>query len=354
MRCPVVAISLLVSSILGCAADDIVSVEPSGQARRANDEPPERTMPAELASTGKPSSTAASPYDSNAGKPTPTKPKPSSASGAAKPAAGAPPAPAKLPAELEALLGSASNESPRGVRSVEAIVEGSVRLRAHPELAPTLGDRLEPICRDLYFGEDVIPGMERLGLRRHAVRKGESPWKIARAMVVDPALITRLNPKIEPTRLRVDQRVKVVDLSSSEIELDVDLAAHRLALYRIPADGGAAQLMLYVPVATGEAKTPTPRGTTKISRITPSPMWVDSKTGKTAGPNDASNPWGAVRILLDAEALDVERMQIHGRPGRDDSEFAGKAVTDGDLWLRTEDLVRLSECLREGAHVTIH
>ena len=351
MRILGLAVSLLVLTSIGCVADDFVAVESSGHPRRTIEDPPEKTATAESSGT-RPDQAANSAYDA------PAKPKPESAG--SKPATkgttseGAPTrTPPTLPAELEARIATAKEESPRGDRSIEAIVAGSAALRAHPEYAPWLGDRLEVICRDVFFGPDVVPGMERVGVRRHAVRAGESPWKIARAMRVETALLDLLNPKLDATHLRVGQRLKVVDLAAGDVEIDIDRAAHRLALYRSPADGGEPQLMLYVPCATGAPKTPTASGTTKVGSIVFKPPYVDRKSGKTLPNDDASHPWGAVRITLDGEPLDVERIQIHGRPGHDVGEFAGKAVSDGDLWLRSEDLERLAYCLREGTKVTI-
>lgn len=351
MRIRDLAASLLVVSLVSCVADDFVAVESAGHPRRTIDDPPEKTSPTETSGTG-PDQSAKSAYDA------PAKPKPESAASkpASKDATDSPPArtPPSLPPELEARISTAKDEAPRGERSIEAIVAGGAALRAHPEYAPWLGDRLEVICRDVFFGPDIVPGMERVGVRRHAVRAGESPWKIARAMRVESGLLDLLNPKLDATHLRVGQRLKVVDLAAGDIEVDIDRTAHRLALYRVPADGGEPQLMLYVPCATGTPKTPTPSGTTKVGSIVFKPPYVDRKSGKTLSNDDPSHPWGAVRIVLDGEPLDVERIQIHGRPGRDIGEFAGKAVSDGDLWLRTDDLERLAYCLREGTKITIH
>lgn len=332
------AISLYFTS---CVADDFVAVEPRApsSARASVDPAPDRT----------PTGAAA--------KPTPTeKPAPALTTSKVAPPKLPNPPPATtraVPEDLEPLFIAASREQPPGERTIELIAVASLRMREASPFSAAIGERLEPYCLDVFFSDRNFAGMERLGLRRHAVRKGESPWKIGRALGVDPAHVARLNPTAEATHLRVGQRLKVLDLASADLEIVIDRAAHRLALYRLPADGGGAQLLMFVPVAHGAAATPTHPGATRVASIVSNPLYVDRKSNSSHGPLDPKNPWGPARISLAPDPLDVERCEIHGRPGHDPAEFAGLAVTDGDLWLRTEDLARLVECLRVGARVVI-
>lgn len=339
MRIRTVMAAAVSSFGLSCAADDFVAVEPRAPTTHRSSpavEPDHVATPEE----SRPSAARDSPPPSTTPRTTPPPPPASTH-------------PRSLPEDLEPLFVAAAREQPRGERTVEAIVVGSARMRETPQFGSAIGDRLAPICRELFFTDAIVAGMERIGLRRHAVRKGESPWKIARALAIEPALVARLNPTAEPTHLRIGQRLKVLDLAAADLEIVIDLDAHRLALFRLPSDGGGAQLLLYSPIAHGDAKTPTARGTTRVERIVVDPLHVDKKTNTSHGPLDPKNPWGKARIVLDAEPLDVERCEIHGRPGRPGEEYLGKNVTDGDVWLTNDDLTLLAECLRVGARVEI-
>jgi lipoprotein-anchoring transpeptidase ErfK/SrfK len=327
----------------GCIADDVVSVEPrpptSARARSFTgvDSAPPTTDSAANAIPTKPPPTAA-----------PTKPP---APTPAPPSLTNPPPPTEraLPADLEPLFAGANKEQPPGERTVELIAVASARMRDDPRFAPVIGDRLEPICAAAFFTPQLLSGMERLGLRRHAVRKGESPWKIARALGTEPAYVTRVNPDAVPTSLHIGQRLKVLDLASADLEVVIDLAAARLTLFRLPADGGGAQMLMHAPIASGAGATPTPRGTTRIERVVVNPLYVDPKSGAKHGPLDPKNPWGAARIALEGAPLGNEKVEVHG--GAQDE--VGGAVTDGDIWLANADLVRLTECVRVGTRVVI-
>lgn len=331
---------------LSCVAEDFATVEPTSYS-------PSRAAP----------HATAGPPDVSAHEVSPSNPPPSrqpaagagAATSSAPPPATPPAAPRSrvVPADLEPLFVAAAREQPPGERTVELIAVASAMMREQPQFAAAIGDRLDPVCREVFFSDAIVAGMDRIGLRRHAVKKGESPWKIARAHAVEPPLVARLNPTAEPTHLRIGQRLKVLDLASADLEVVIDLAAHRLSLFRLPSDGGGAQLLVHVPVAIGAATSPTPRGSTRVERIVVDPLFVDRKENTSHGPLDPKNPWGKARVTLEAEPLDVERCEIHGRPGRDPGEYAGKSVTDGDIWMPNDALTLLVECLRVGVRVEL-
>ena len=134
--------------------------------------------------------------------------------------------PAAAP-RLDQLFTTAQRD-PAGV--VPLLIEGSRTLATlAPADAQRLGDTLEPFARRAFFTPERLPGMERLGLVEHTVAKGENPTVIASRYDIGPGLLNYLNRDLDPKRLKVGDRLKVLDLSRGQLELDVDRSTYRLA-----------------------------------------------------------------------------------------------------------------------------
>jgi hypothetical protein len=243
-------------------------------------------------------------------------------------------------------LASAFTAADRDPGAIASLVrEASRALKsAAPSEASAIGDHLEPYAKRLFFDPLPLPGREEVGRKRHAVAAGEYPWKIAKNYAIDPHLIALLNPGADATHLRIDQRLDVLDLTGAELEIVVDRTRHRLTLFATHGAGkpaaGERLMLMHVPVAVGRAEARTPIGVTKITR-------------RVRAVDDRKNAAWPYRLDLDGAALDHERITIQSPPAGASPDWLGAAVTDGSLWMRTEDLTRLGDCVREGVTVTI-
>jgi hypothetical protein len=243
-------------------------------------------------------------------------------------------------------LASAFTAADRDPGAIASLVrEASRALKsAAPSEASAIGDHLEPYAKRLFFDPLPLPGREEVGRKRHAVAAGEYPWKIAKNYAIDPHLISLLNPGADATHLRIDQRLDVLDLTGAELEIVVDRTRHRLTLFATHGAGkpaaGERLMLMHVPVAVGRAEARTPIGVTKITR-------------RVRAVDDRKNAAWPYRLDLDGAALDHERITIQSPPAGASPDWLGAAVTDGSLWMRTEDLTRLGDCVREGVTVTI-
>src|SRR6185295_17285701 len=135
-------------------------------------------------------------------------------------------------------LFSKAKADPGGV--VPLILAASAELDstspAHRPLDPKevrlLADTLEPFCRRAFFSPERLAGMDGLGLVLHTVRAGEVPERIAKHYRIGAGLLVYLNPEFDPRKLREGQTLKVLDLSSSNLDVVVEKSLYRLAAWR--------------------------------------------------------------------------------------------------------------------------
>ncbi|MBL8861252.1 MAG: L,D-transpeptidase family protein [Planctomycetes bacterium] len=252
---------------------------------------------------------------------------------------------------LEALFAEAQRD-PAGV--VPLLVEGSrVLASLPPEAARRLGDTLEPFARRTFFGPERLPGMERLGLVLHTVAKGENPTVIAARYDVGSGLLGYLNESFEPKKLRVGQRLKVLDASHGELELSIDRATFRLTAWRQLAQGGRV-LVLFAPVGLGAADSPTPTGQTRITTRVLEPQWTDPDTRQVFGPKDPRNVLGGYWIALDPDGLGGRRgIGLHGYTGSPADDWLEKPGSQGCIRLLQKDVDRVFHLATEGTVVEI-
>lgn len=237
---------------------------------------------------------------------------------------------------------------------VPLLVEGS-RLLASlpPESAPRLGDTLEPFARRVFFGHEVLPGMERFGLRQHVVAKGETPTSIAARYDTGPGLLAYLNQGFDARRLRVGQNLKVLDVAHGELEIEIDRGTFRLAMWRRLAEGGRV-LVLYTPVGVGAADSPTPTGSTRITKRVLQPQWTDPDTRQVFAPTDPRNVLGGYWIALDPDGLGGRRgIGIHGYTGAPSDDWLSKQGSHGCIRMLQRDVDRVYHTAVEGTLVEL-
>lgn len=238
--------------------------------------------------------------------------------------------------------------------TVPLLVEGSrVLASLPPESAPRLGDTLEPFARRAFFGPENLPGMEALGLRHHVVAKGETPTSIAARYDIGPGLLAYLNRDFDARRLRVGQNLKVLDVAHGELELEVDRAMFRLALWRRLPEGGRV-LVLYTPVGVGATDSPTPMGSTRVTKRVLQPQWTDPDTRQVFAPTDPRNVLGGYWIALDPDGLGGRRgIGIHGYTGAPSDDWLSKQGSHGCIRMLQRDVDRVYHAAVEGTLVEL-
>src|SRR5260221_204355 len=213
---------------------------------------------------------------------------------------------------LSLLLGSQEARSPRDVLTalftkaktdpaavvpliLAASAELDPRYPAHRALdlkeARLLADTLEPFCRRAFFTPERLPAMESLGLVLHTVRAGEVPERIAKHYHIGAGMLVYLNPEFDPRKLREGQALKVLDLSSRNLDVVVEKGLYRLAAWS-RLEGAHGVLVEYAPVGLGAADSPTPPGKTSIVLRARDPDWTDPVTKQVFKAGDPKNVLG--------------------------------------------------------------
>ncbi len=254
-------------------------------------------------------------------------------------------------ARFEALFERARTDA---AAVVPLLVEGSRMMQdLEPEPRRRMGDTLEPFARRVFFGPDLLLGAEQLGVGQHVVAKGETPTSIAARYDVGAGLLEYLNADFEPKRLRVGQKLKVLDVSHGEIELEVDRSNFRLAAWRQLASGGRV-LVMFAPVGLGATDSPTPTGRTFVTKRAREPEWTDPDTRKVFGPRDPRNVLGGYWMALDAESLGGRKgIGLHGYTGAPSDDWLQKPGSHGCVRMLQRDMDRVFHLATEGTVVEL-
>jgi hypothetical protein len=246
---------------------------------------------------------------------------------------------------------SRATTDPAGV--VPLILEGTAQMATLDEReARVLGDTLEPFCRRAYFSPERLPGMEQLGLALHTVRAGEVPARIVRKYKTGAGLLEYLNEGYDERRLREGQTLKVLDLSTGSLEVEVKRDTYRLAAFRTSPEGRRT-LLLHVAVGLGAAESPTPLGSTSITLRMRNPPWTDPDTKRTFPAGDPGNVLGGYWIALDAAGLGRSGIGLHGFTGDVAANWIEQPASRGCVRMLQPDIERLFDVAIEGTRVAI-
>jgi hypothetical protein len=221
-----------------------------------------------------------------------------------------------------------------------------------PKEARLLADTLEPFCRRAFFSPERLPGMDGLGLVLHTVRAGDVPERIAKHYRIGAGLLVYLNPEFDPKKLREGQTLKVLDLSSSNLDVVVEKSLYRLAAWRRLDDGRRA-LVEYAPVGLGAADSPTPPGKTSIVLRARDPDWTDPVTKQVYKAGDPKNVLGGYWMALDAAGLGRSGIGIHGFTGDAPANWIEQPASHGCVRMLQTDIDRLFHLAIEGTPVEI-
>ena len=237
---------------------------------------------------------------------------------------------------------------------VPLVLEASAHIarRGLEQAAPT-ADRLEPFLQRVFFSPESFPGAEQLGLKEHVVRSGEIPGRIVRQYGISAGLLEYLNQDYDPRKLQVGQRLRVLDLASGELSIEVSRSRFRLGLWFETEAGPAKVLLACIAVGLGADDSPTPTGQTRITQRVLDPQWTHPVTRVVYAPDDPDNVLGGYWIALDSEGLGQSGIGFHGFTGEAPSNWIEQPASAGCVRLLQADIDRVFHTAVEGTPVTI-
>ncbi|MEO1716887.1 MAG: L,D-transpeptidase family protein [Planctomycetota bacterium] len=198
---------------------------------------------------------------------------------------------------------------------------------------------------DLFFSPKVYEG-DPLAFG-YQIQSGDRLAAIAanRGLGVDWRLIQRINNISSPNRIRVGQRLKLVQGPMHAI---VDKSDYRMDLYAGPP--GAMDQWMYIrsfSVGLGEDNsTPVGRFVVRPASKLINPVWRNPRTGEFFAADNPENPIGERWVGLEGtgEIANVEGYGIHGtiEPGS-----IGRDASMGCVRLDDDDVAVVYECLEE-------
>ncbi len=263
------------------------------------------------------------------------------------------PAPAPAPTDpLDPYFAAADeNES----KLVELIERGSAAIEsaASSEEAHKISTRLEPYSRKVFFSSLRPKGMERLDIAIHTVESKQLPKAIGKRYRFDPHLLSLLNDDYDAKKLRVGQKLKVLDLIDGSLRVLVDKTHYRVAIWK-KAPGRDGKLLLgYWPVGLGKVTTETPTGTTFIEKRVRDPSWTDPDTKKTFLAGDPQNVLGGFWMALDSNGIHRDGIGFHGYTGAPAANWIEQPASHGCVRMLQADIGILYDIALEGTPVDL-
>ena len=257
-------------------------------------------------------------------------------------------------ADLQPLLAAAAKD-PAQIPAL--ILQGSAEVArlssSDPRKAAELGDALEPFCKRLFFSAEVIPGSEAFGVTTHKVEKGELPSTIAKRLRTSAGMLSYLNEGFDERRMRIDQKLRVLDLSDKSLHVEVRKSVYRALLWRTQPGGKAPILLACMPVGLGAKETPTPEGSTTILKRVRDPEWTDPDSHQVIPASSPKNILGGYWIALDANTLGASGIGFHGFTGEAPKNWIEQPASHGCVRMLQPDIDRLFHLALEGTPVAI-
>jgi lipoprotein-anchoring transpeptidase ErfK/SrfK len=283
-------------------------------------------------------------------------------------------------------LFAAAQKDPAGV--VPLLIEASALMPTmDAKEAQVLGDTLDSFAHRAFFGPERLPGMEKLGLVLHTVAKSENPTRIAQRYHIDPGLLAYLNRDYDERKLRAGTVLKVLDLSDSgtaaidasaksdksggsptsgdksssgtasnsqtALRIIVQKSRYRLSAWRNLPGGKGRVLVAHIAVGLGANESPTPVGSTKITKRVLKPQWTNPVTKQTFADGDPNNVLGGYWIALDSEGIGKSGIGMHGYTGSAPANWIEQPASNGCVRMLQPDIDRIYRLALEGTPVEI-
>ena len=211
----------------------------------------------------------------------------------------------------------------------------------------------EPFCKRLFFSSEAIPGGEQLGVTTHVVVKGELPSTIAKRYHTSAGMLAYLNEGFDEHKIRVGQKLRVLDLSDKSLHVEVRKSQYRMFLWRTLPGGSAPILLACMPVGLGAAQSPTPEGSTTILKRVRDPQWTDPDSHQVIPASDPKNILGGYWIALDANTLGAAGIGFHGFTGEPAKNWIEQGASHGCVRMLQPDIDRVFHVALEGTAVAI-
>ncbi len=215
--------------------------------------------------------------------------------------------------------------------------------------ADTLRDELTALNEQLIFGR-VVDRADPI-TEEYTVAAGDSLSRIAsrRELATHWKLIQRVNGLSDPTKIRLDQKLKLV---RGPFHAVVDKSDFRMDIWHgPPSDPSRWVYIRSFDVGLGEGGgTPTGRFVVSANKLE-NPGWVNPRNPRERyEPNDPRNPIGEFWLGLDGvgESQAITGYGIHGTI---DPSSVGREMSMGCVRLRDEDIAVVYELLAERVSV---
>ncbi len=236
------------------------------------------------------------------------------------------------------------------VVQARAILSAGLRSRTlSPAEAEEIRGTLSNMNRGMIFGPEVTPG--DTFTRLYEIKSGDALSKLVNREGVKTnwRFVQRINGISDPSRIRVGQRIKLVQ---GPFHAEVDKASHRADVWL--GEGDEAVYVTSLPVGLGEFGS-TPEGAFRVRRggKMVNPSWTNPRTGERFAADDPMNPIGEYWIGLDG--IDPHNLQEQGFGihGTIEAESIGQNRSMGCVRLSDEDIALLYEMLTEGNSVVL-
>ncbi len=257
-------------------------------------------------------------------------------------------------ADIQTLL-SAAAKDPAQIPAL--VTQGSAELTrlaaSDPKKAAELGDALEPFCKRLFFSTEAIPGADAFGVTTHVVEKGELPSVVAKHYHTSAGMLAYLNEGFDDKKMRVGQKLRVLDLSDKSLHVEVKKGMYRMLLWRTLPGGSVPILLACMPVGLGAAASPTPEGSTTILKRVRDPQWTDPDSKQVIPAGDPKNVLGGYWIALDANTLGTAGIGFHGFTGEPSKNWIEQGASHGCVRMLQPDIDRVFHVALEGTAVAI-
>lgn len=254
--------------------------------------------------------------------------------------------------DLERLFTQASVDDAKLAPLIEA-ASTAIASATDAKVAFELADRLEPFCRRAFFTPLRFEGMERLGIAIHVIEPKQLPKALGKKYRFDPHLLAALNEKYDDRKLKIGQKLKVLDLSDGSLDVVVDKPRFRMWVWR-RAPGSDARLLLGAwPVGLGKRSSETPTGQAVIVKRVRDPEWTHPETKKVYPHGHAENVLGGFWMALDAGALGRSGIGLHGYTGKPAEDWIEQQDSHGCVRMLQSDIDLLYDIALEGTPVTL-
>lgn len=219
--------------------------------------------------------------------------------------------------------------------------------------AAAIRQKLMTLNQQLIFSPEVTDG--DAWAQTYIVQSGDVLANIAKAYDVPWEFISYINGNLDPRRLRVGARLKVV---KGPFHAVVDKSDFRMDVYLGKAEPGRPGSM-YVrsfQVGLGEYDaTPIGEFIVKKHSKLKNPEWTNPRTGEKFVGDDPKNPLGEFWVGLQGVDTNTEVLKGYGIHGTIDPDSIGTQASMGCVRMRDADIELVYAMLNEElSHVIIH